>query len=448
MSRKVTTTKRIVKTTETISNKLDLSSKFKTDTISSNNATLETNVRSDLNYTLSNRSKKIIFKKINLNQNMNRCTCSDKKQIMTTASENLNTLNSINTTTSNDSQITEIEEKNLKYEYENIFWSGDLYMQKEERLQYLPEEPPKLFVQFPDNMMIHRTISLEPIRLLIPIPENYVQSQDHFEILTNNENKQVQDLPKEISSNKNQSLTQEKHSLEINPNQKTWNGPIQPVKTNKMIYDEIAKKNWNELLQKEFQLNINYEGVKKEKKEVKKIKVEKAVYILSKEISFKVGGTGFKPRVWALSKINVINLTFSSDHVLNSSSSEQSIIINDDYNNTDEIKLRSITVTIIKMRDDEEETESTDDYDIFENINVTKIDLTNEISNAWTNMSQKNIVIKEKEKMNQIKKGNKNEFYEINFISEDKTFNGKKIFKKGISVIENEQKNQFDQNVQ
>ena len=43
---------------------------------------------------------------------------------------------------------------------------------------------------------------------------------------------------------------------------------------------------------------------------------------------------------------------------------------------------------------------------------------------------------------------NKNEFYEINFISEDKTFNGKKIFKKGISVIENEQKNQFDQNVQ
>jgi hypothetical protein len=100
------------------------------------------------------------------------------------------------------------------------------------------------------------------------------------------------------------------------------------------------------------------------------------------------------------------------------------------------------------MRDDEEETESTDDYDIFENINVTKIDLTSEISNAWTNISQKNIVIKEKEKMNQIKKGNKNEFYEINFISEDKTFNGKKIFKKGISVIENEQKNQFDQNVQ
>ena len=60
--------------------------------------------------------------------------------------------------------------------------------------------------------------------------------------------------------------------------------------------------------------------------------------------------------------------------------------------------MRSITVTIIKMRDDEEETESTDDYDIFENINVTKIDLTSEISNAWTNISQKNIVIKEKEK--------------------------------------------------
>jgi hypothetical protein len=245
------------------------------------------------------------------------------------------------------------------------------------------------------------------------------------------------------------SLTQEQHSLNISPSQKTWNGPVQPVKTNKMTYDEIAKKKWNDLLQKELQQIINYEGIKKEKKEkkkeTKKIKVEKPVYILSKEISITIGGSGFKPRVWTLSKINVINLTFCTDQEMNSSSSEQSIIINDDYNITNDIKLRSIMVTIIKIREDEEETESTDDYDIFQNINVTKIDLKSEISESLTKMSKKNI--KNKEKKNQIKKSNKSEYYEINFISDDKNFNGKRAFKERISDIENEQKNQFDQNV-
>jgi len=76
---------------------------------------------------------------------------------MSTASENLNILNSINTTTSNDSdqeQKSDIKLKNLKYEYENALWSGSLFMQKREGLQYLSPEGPKLFVQFPDDILI------------------------------------------------------------------------------------------------------------------------------------------------------------------------------------------------------------------------------------------------------------------------------------------------------
>ena len=38
---------------------------------------------------------------------------------------------------------------------------------------------------------------------------------------------------------------------------------------------------------------------------------------------------------------------------MDTSSSEQSIIINDDYNQTNEIKLSNITVTVIKMREKE-----------------------------------------------------------------------------------------------
>ena len=471
MSKKVITSKRIVKTTEIVSNNIDSSSKWKADTISSNNATLETNIKSDFNYTISDRSKKLISKKINLKQNVKGCTCNENNQIISTASENLNTLNSINTTTSNDSyqeQITDIEEKNLKYEYEHIGWSGGLYVQKREGLQYLAPESPQLYVQFPDDMMIHRTIN--PIKLLIPIPENYIQSQDHFEILTKDvANKSYQDLSKdnfdlliekkkeqekseELNTNENitstdYSLTREKHAFDISPSQRTWNGPIQPVKTNKMLYDGFEKINWNTFLQKELQGDINFQGIKKVKEEKKdgdkKIIVAKPVYILSKEINITVGGRGFKKKVWTLIPSNVKTMSFLNDMELNTSSSEQSIIINDDYNNTNEIKLRSIMVTVIKTREEEEESESTEAYDVFQNIEIKQIDLKADISSAWANTSQQNIKIKEK-------KNNKetHEYYEINFISNDKSFNGKKIFKTSTSEIENEQKDQAEQNVQ
>ena len=44
-------------------------------------------------------------------------------------------------------------------------------------------------------MMIHWTINFNTIRILIPIQENFVQSQDHFEILTKDvESKLYKDL--------------------------------------------------------------------------------------------------------------------------------------------------------------------------------------------------------------------------------------------------------------
>ena len=470
MSKNVITSKRIVKTTEIVSSNMDSSSKWKVETISSNNATLETNIKSDLNYTISDRNKNT--KKINLKQKAKGCTCNETKHIKSTNSENLNTLNSVNTTISNDSgqeQKSDIEVKNLKYEYENMNWSGVLYMQKREGLQYLAPEGPQLYVQFPDNMMIHRTINLNPIKILVPIPDNLVQSQDHFEILTKGvvsksykdlsqdnfdiliaqKKKKIEENEEEVKVNENlpstdNNLAQEKHSFDICPSQRTWNGPIQPVKTNKMLYDGEMKPNWNTLLQTELQQNIIFQGQKKEKKEEPK---KTMVYILSKEINITMGGGGFKPKVWTLTPINVKSISILNDIEMNSSSSEQSIIINDDYNKTSEIKLRSIKVTVIKMREEEEESESTDAFDVFGNIEIKKSYLNANISEAWINKIQQNIKIKKKNKKKN-KKRRKDEYYEINFVSNDQTFNGKKIYKKRVAEVENAQKNQCDQNAQ
>ena len=115
MSKNVITSKKIVKTTEIVSSNMDSSNKYRFETISSNNATLETNIKSDLNYTISEKNKNT--KRINLKQKVKGCICNESKHIMSTASENLNTLNSVNTTTSNDSdqeQKSDIEVKNLK----------------------------------------------------------------------------------------------------------------------------------------------------------------------------------------------------------------------------------------------------------------------------------------------------------------------------------------------
>ena len=69
--------------------------------------------------------------------------------------------------------------------------------------------------------------------------------------------------------------------------------------------------------------------------------------------------------------------------------------------------------------------------------------MNNSMKKKYLNLKIKKIKNKEKRK-----KRRKNEYYEINFISKDENFNGKKIFKKRSSEIESEQKNQSDQNIQ
>ena len=68
-------------------------------------------------------------------------------------------------------------------------WSGDNYIQVIERLQYLSAEPPELRVQFLNDLMINRTIDREPINILIPIPDNYIQKQGVFEVISEEDRK-------------------------------------------------------------------------------------------------------------------------------------------------------------------------------------------------------------------------------------------------------------------
>ena len=78
MSKNVITSKKIVKTTEIVSSNMDSSNKWRVETISSNNATLETNIKSDLNYTISERNKNA--KRINLKQKVKGCICNESKR--------------------------------------------------------------------------------------------------------------------------------------------------------------------------------------------------------------------------------------------------------------------------------------------------------------------------------------------------------------------------------
>lgn len=77
--------------------------------------------------------------------------------------------------------LQELEEEKVKKD-EQISWNGENYIQVLERLQYLSAQPPDLRIQFLNDMMINRTINIEPIQVLIPIPDNHIQKQLQLEI--------------------------------------------------------------------------------------------------------------------------------------------------------------------------------------------------------------------------------------------------------------------------
>ncbi len=84
-------------------------------------------------------------------------------------------------------------ELNEEQENEQVSWNGENYIQVIERLQFLTDEPPELRVQFMNDMMINRTINRDPIQVLIPIPENYIQKQGVLEVLSEQKEKKEEE---------------------------------------------------------------------------------------------------------------------------------------------------------------------------------------------------------------------------------------------------------------
>jgi hypothetical protein len=384
--------------------------KFRTDTHSTYNGTIQTKLQSEECNTgdegrdtslcncykkNTNRASKIStgsYKSNNiLIQDNNRCTCHEGQNMNMISKYNINKKiykkectcgkgdheYEINTATTNDVQLDTIEtkdnedkenieeltkiskkeqeqsiikkDKEIKVDIkqleqleqkkeEEISWNGDIFIQIMERLQYLAAKPPELTVQFPNDMMINRTIYNGPISILIPIPENYIQKQGFFEVLPEVKNPGEGICPENVDllniSNaysiqipafnnleientemfiKSEPLGKdfkiENYAWDISANGRLWSGDIKPIRTNRL---EIEDKTWNDLIQKEKveNLTIDISDIHNEFKiielsdnEVITLKARKKILkdiTQTQESSLKVGGDGFKPRVWDL----------------------------------------------------------------------------------------------------------------------------------------------------
>ena len=262
--------------------------KWRTDTHSTYNGTIKTNLKSDgyctctyddgkdmslcncykkntnrtANRTVSTNSQNIYI------QNNNDYSISNERHIFTTASENArnaqteeeNNANNINInkkvcicgrrdheinnlnisnmmTTSNNElpiQTTDYEERErgrkeiiskvkqsrteireeVRVENEESAWTGDIFIQVMERLQYLAAEPPDLIVQFMNDLMIDRTVDNNPIKILIPIPDNIVQNQCDLMVLSK-EKKETEEKPSESICPENVDFLNISHAYSI-----------------------------------------------------------------------------------------------------------------------------------------------------------------------------------------------------------------------------------------
>ena len=383
--------------------------KFRSDTHSTYNGTIQTKLQSEECNTVdegrdtslcncykknTNRASKISTRSYKSNniliQDNNHCTCHEGQNMNMISKYNINKKiykkectcgkgdheYEINTATTNDVQLDTIEtkdnedkenieeltkiskkeqeqsiikkDKEIKVDIkqleqleqkkeEEISWNGDIFIQIMERLQYLAAKPPELTVQFPNDMMINRTVYNGPINILIPIPENYIQKQGFFEVLpevkdplegTCPENVDLLNISNAYSiqiptfNNLEIENTEmfiqseplgihfkiENYAWDISANGRLWSGDIIPIRTNRL---EIEDKTWNDLIQKEKveNLTIDISDIHNEFKiielsdnEVITLKAKKKVLKVTQtqESSLKVGGDGFKPRVWDL----------------------------------------------------------------------------------------------------------------------------------------------------
>jgi hypothetical protein len=81
-------------------------------------------------------------------------------------------------------------QRNIKesQEVENL-WTGENHVQVIERMQFLITDPPELSVQFLNDMMINRTENNNPIQVLLPIPDNYIQKQQELAVIADEKDK-------------------------------------------------------------------------------------------------------------------------------------------------------------------------------------------------------------------------------------------------------------------
>lgn len=407
MSKQIITSNRIIKTKEIV-NKSDSSNKWMVESNSSKKGITEKNIKSQLKCTCKNIKRK----KLNLNQVSDITDSFEEKNIRSLVSENMKTINTTISNVSLQVQTTDIESKEKIdiskeiLEELQIKWDCELFIQIIERLQYLAAEPPKLYAQFPDDMMIHRTINNAPIRILIPIPDYYVQQQDHFEVLSKSICKfgYLEKEQLEILIDNKKKLEQEKHNLTINPSQRMWKGPVMPVKTNKIGIEEEAN-NWKDLVKVDSVNSLEFIQLKEEKENIK----EKPQYSLSEETNITVGGKGFNRRIW--SPIPDSNGSFTIEkEIISEPYSEESVIINDDYNKIKNLKIRPILVSILKFNDEEES--SVESLDIWQEIVIKKINL---------NIEEENNLIRNRFKYFENNRSGKK--YKINFYSNNKNFN-------------------------
>ena len=327
-------------TKDSISHKRYTDKTFNKTTISSNDQNIFIQEGNNSDYCKCDETEKKIFSKTTSDYNanvrneipyedMNMCSCGQQSTIESIESKeyrNKDIMNNI--TVDKDIEIVRKKireqikrELNEETENEEALWSGENYIQVIERLQILTEEPPELRVQFINDLMINRTVNREPINVLIPIPDNYIQKQGVLQVLSEQKEKKeeeekdlyqelcpenvdllnvssaystavpsfnnleienvemyIKGTPK-IEEKKDLSIEPfviENYAWDISPSERTWTGDMRAVRINKFNIEK-NKPDWNNLIEKELvnKFNVEAEKVQKaEKKLRKKKKIE------------------------------------------------------------------------------------------------------------------------------------------------------------------------------
>ena len=143
----------------------------------------------------NNQNKKYVYS--SLNQNIT--TSYNELPIQTTDFEEKGKENQIEINEVNEENEINInnqinQEFNIKrnikeiQEVENL-WTGENHIQVIERMQFLIEDPPELSVQFLNDMMINKTENNNPIQILLPIPDNFIQKQQELAVIADEKDK-------------------------------------------------------------------------------------------------------------------------------------------------------------------------------------------------------------------------------------------------------------------